>query len=364
MKTGRTLQELAAEVTRQRDVAKDFVAKTQAVVMEPVNGDVMLALPGQDAFDINSNGHRQIGDHVAIPARYYDRMRASAPDLLATNVNRWFKDEPATRMIRTLDGSVRAFLSDRFRPLDNYGLLEAVLPVLGAADVKIMSCEVTETRLYIKAVDARIERDVPTGKKMGDGSHTIFDTLSPAIIISNSEVGHGSLKIESGIYTKACTNMAMISARAMKKYHVGKKHDLLEGEGYEQFLTDETKEARDLAVWLQVRDVVAGAFAAEKFDALLQVFAGSTEDQIGDDPIKVLDLTAKRFGFSEDEKGGVLKHLIEGGDLTRYGLHAAVTRTAQDIESYDRATEFERFGGDLIELPKTEWKRLTSATAA
>jgi hypothetical protein len=35
----------------------------------------------------------------------------------------------------------------------------------------------------------------------------------------------------------------------------------------------------------------------------------------------------------------VLKHLILGGSLTTWGLANAVTRAAQDAESYDRATE-------------------------
>ena len=33
-------------------------------------------------------------------------------------------------MVRTLDGNARAFLSDRYRRLDNYDLLAHVLPML------------------------------------------------------------------------------------------------------------------------------------------------------------------------------------------------------------------------------------------
>ncbi|MBL0089244.1 MAG: hypothetical protein IPP44_22195 [Ideonella sp.] len=33
-------------------------------------------------------------------------------------------------MVRTLDGQARAFLSDRYRRLDNYDLCEHVLPML------------------------------------------------------------------------------------------------------------------------------------------------------------------------------------------------------------------------------------------
>jgi len=39
-------------------------------------------------------------------------------------------EKPERRMVRTLDGSTRAFLSDRYRPLDNFDLAHEVFHVL------------------------------------------------------------------------------------------------------------------------------------------------------------------------------------------------------------------------------------------
>ena len=76
-------------------------------------------------------------------------------------------------------------------------------------------------------------------------------------------------------------------------------------------------------------------------------------------------LLVERFGkrnqLTEGERGGILRHLIEGGDLTRYGLHGAVTRFSADVEDYDRATEFEKLGGAVIELPKSDWMEVLKA---
>ena len=55
---------------------------------------------------------------------------------------------------------------------------------------------------------------------------------------------------------------------------------------------------------------------------------------------------------------GVLRHLIVEGDLSGYGIVNAVTHYSQDVEDYDRATEFEALGGKLIELAPTDWKCL------
>ena len=56
-----------------------------------------------------------------------------------------------------------------------------------------------------------------------------------------------------------------------------------------------------------------------------------------------------------------LRHLIAQADLSGYGLVNAVTHFSQEVEDYDRATEFEALGGKLIELTAAEWKPLAEA---
>ena len=192
MKTGLSLTALAQEIERRSAAKQDFIAPTGKMEMVVSEDKPALALANGTVktFDVNSVAHGQIAEFAGIPKAYYDRMASVDPALLATNVNRWIHDEQKRgekRMVRTLDGSVRAVLSNKYRPLENEELAEAVLPVLLDGDFLILSSQITDTRLYIKAVSRSIERDVPTGRKMGDGSHVFFDTVSPAITISNSE---------------------------------------------------------------------------------------------------------------------------------------------------------------------------------
>lgn len=359
MKTGQTLDALAAEVLRQRDLKRDFVASASALSMNAAG--THLTLKGVDDFGIQKLAHRQLSEFTGIPAKYYDVMQERAPDLLAANVNRWLTDHNGTkRMVRTLDGQVRAFVSEKYRPLENAELIEAVVPPIMQMGLTIMSCQLTETRLYLKAVDPRIERDIPKGGgKMGDGGHTIFDTVSPGIVISNSEVGLGMLSIETGVWTRACTNMAIFAQRSMRKYHVGGKSDL--SEGITELLSDKTKRITDAAVWSQAADVVRGAFDQARFDAALEEVRGMSEQKITGDVPSVVEVAAKQLGLADGERRSVLQHLIEGGDLSRYGLFNAITRTAEDLDDYDRATQFERLGGQIIELPANDWKRIAEA---
>lgn len=363
MKIGRTLTELAAEIERQQNAKQDFVAPTKQMRAVYDGNAVNLAMGNVGDFGITDLAHQQIGEFAGIPKPYYDRMRAEVPELLTSNINTWFDRKPANRLVRVLDAKNRAFLSDAYRPLENYDLADAVLPTLLDNQLEIMSCEITEKRLYIKAVDQRITRDVPTGRKIGDGSHVFFDTCSPAIIISNSEVGYGRLTVESGIFTKVCTNLATIAAGGMKKTHIGGKHMLDNGtvQNIDALLTTETRKATDKAVWLQVRDVVKGAFDDAVFTARCKALGALAEDKIGDDVVKTVELSARKFGLSDLVAKTVQKHLIEGGDLTRMGMFNAITRTAQDQDNYDDASDLERLGGKIIELTKSEWKEIALA---
>jgi hypothetical protein len=366
MKTGRSLTDLAAEIERRANGKSDLVASTQVTKMQfggARDGNPIKLLVGDNhEFGVNEIAHGQIAAHAEIPKAYYDRMLKDAGGLLVNNVNTWFEKYPVPRMIRTLDGNARAFLSDKFSPdMENEDLAEAVLPVLLDMNLAIMSCEITDRRLYIKAVDKKVERELAkTGARFGDGGHTIVRVTSPAITISNSEVGMGALSIQGGVYDQFCSNLASFGERSMRRSHVGAQHKVAEGELY-AMLSDKSKRLNNAALWSTVRDVVRAVFDRAKFDALVDKIEGSHADKIGGDVVKVVEMSTRKLGLLESEGKSVLKHLIEGGDLSRFGLYNAVTRMSQDIESYDRATELERIGAQVIELPKADWQVLAEA---
>jgi hypothetical protein len=367
MKQGRSIEQLAAEVLRQAQTKRDFISRTESMAaMDRDGGEIALAVGDKGEFPVNKIAHDQIGEHCGIPRAYYQRMQEHAPDLLATNINRWFAKYPAARMVRTLDGRARAFLSDAYRPLDNFDFIEAVYPILEKRKLTLMACEVTDTRLYLKAVDEQLFKDVPVGFKMGDGSHKIFDTCAPAIILSNSEVGYGRLVIETGVYTSACTNMALFAGGggSFKRTHIGARHKIADGVSTEEFdsiMSDATKKKTLEALWSQAGDVIGAAFSTKVIGERLEKLADAAGYQITGNIEKVVEVAAEKFGLNDGERGSVLRHLIEGGKLSKYGLHAAITRAAQDCESFDRATDLEYLGGKVIELPKTEWEVLAKA---
>lgn len=347
MKEGRSLMDLVREIERQATAKRDFVSDTRLLDFLP---DGRLVLPvGQEMedFGITDLAHRQIAERLKIPAAYYDRMRNEAPELLASNVNTWFGQNPERRMVRTLDGNVRAFLSDRYRVLDNYDLAEAVLPIISGMDAKIVSCEITDTKLYLKVLNEGLQADIKVG-----------DMVQAGMIISNSEVGRGSVSVEPLIYRLVCKNGLIASDFSLKKYHVGRAAD--EGNAYEIF-RDETLQADDRAFMLKVQDVVRTAVDELKFGLIVQRMRETTEAQIKGDPVKAVEVVSNKLGLNGDERGGMLRHLIQGGDLSQWGVVNAVTRLAQDVDDYDRAIELERMGGKLLILPKRDWQEIAGA---
>jgi hypothetical protein len=368
MKTGKTLTELAAEIERQNLTKDDYVTPSTAMSIVPgLNpetgtwGTTHLELKDTGRFGIKDIAHKQIAEHVKIPAPYYDRMRAEAPQLLADNVNHWFKSNPTKRMVRTLDGNARAVLSNSYRPLDNFDFANAILPVIAERKLEIVSCDITERRLYLKAIDKQ-EFQVPVGYKMGDGSHRIFDVCCPVFIASNSEVGFGRVVLETGVYTKACTNLAWFADGGFKRTHVGARHEVTDGvQNIDALLSERTKAKTDEALWMQLRDVLKSAFQGDRITKRIEMLTAAAENKIDGAVEKVVTTAADRFGLNEGERNSVLRHLIEGGSLTQYGLHAAFTRAAADVDDYDRATEMEYMGGKVVTLPRTEWQAIANA---
>lgn len=353
MKKGLTLQEMAAEIDRQSKQKADYLVDTRTVQMESCGGQVYLNMQGNEIepLEINQIAHRQIGTHLKIPADYYDRMLSEYPDLLSHNVNSWLNREPSTRMIRTLGGTARAFLSNRYRRIDNMEIAKVVLPIIGQMQgAHFESCQITESRMYIKVVNRRLEAEVVPG-----------DIVQAGVIISNSEVGQGSVSIQPLVFRLVCSNGMVVNDAAARKYHTGRINILEENF---QLYSEETLIAEDYAFVKKIQDTVEAAVKETRFSKVIELMRSASKVQINTTDVPgVVKLASKDFKITEEESTGILQHLIEGKDLSLYGLSNAVTRHSQDVGNYDRATELESIGYRILSMPGTQWNRINQVAA-
>ena len=122
-------------------------------------------------------------------------MPEEKPDLLAANVNAWFRHSPSKRLLRTMDGTARAFLSNRYRCIDNYEIAQA------------------------------------------------------GGIVSNSETSMGAVSIHTLIYRLVCSNGMIINDAQTRCNHAGRVNELDESL---QFYSEQTLAVDDRAFILKV----------------------------------------------------------------------------------------------------------------
>lgn len=351
MKTGRPLNEVMMELNRQNQRKKDYIGSAQALhLFEDGQTFEIGSMSGAQQFGTTRLFHRQVASALGIPAKYYDIMQSQKPELLAQNVNAWLSDRENSYMIRTMDyggGRVaRALLSDRYRRIDNMEIASAVLPLFAGSDqYEVISSEVTENRMYLKILSRRLEMEVVPG-----------DYVQAGVVISNSEVGLGSVNVQPLVYRLVCTNGMIVNDMGERKNHVGRAAKAVEDSFH--IYSDETMEAEDKAFLLKLRDVTMAAIEEGRFAQVVGKLKESAGIPITGKVTEVVELTGKTYGFNTDEQDSILQYLIAGGDLSQYGLSNAITRASQDVESYDRATALEGIGWQVAAMPATQWKEL------
>ena len=341
MKQGiKTVQRLYDELERQRNARQDILASTKSINFSSDSRGSVVSVDTGDKllhFAVSDLAHAQIADRLSIPKKYYDRMRAENPSLLDVNVNVWLANEPETRMLRTLDGKLRAFLSDRYRRLDNLELLHHILPVISEMKgCEIISQDITDTHLYLKVISKNVKAEISTG-----------DVVQAGFVISNSEIGLGALKIEPLVYRLVCKNGMINKDYSHKKYHTGKQ--VADTDNAYELYSDATLAADDKAYFLKVQDIVAAAVDEAKFNLTVEKMRKAKDIDTGEDHLKTVEVLCDRYVLNKQEYANILMHFMQNKDFSLFGLTNAVTRSSQDCKDYNRATELERIGGLLLE---------------
>jgi hypothetical protein len=179
------------------------------------------------------------------------------------------------------------------------------------------------------------------------------------LIISNSEVGLGALEVRPLIYRLVCSNGMAVPkdmGSSIRRTHRGAKQDV--GILY----SEETIRLEGQMIGHQVRDILRTILSEDMLHQYLAKLKNAKEQEINGKIPKVIEELGKTVGFTQNEGDGILRRLVEGGELNRFGMVNAVTADAQDNElSYDRASHMELLGGKILELPQRQWNSISQA---
>jgi hypothetical protein len=370
MKAGMSLEALLSEVQRQNSVKRDFTTSTEdnvrMVEAEDLPNKVAVVMLKDGAaelerFAVSEQAHKQIAARLNIPSRYYLRLLADHRDLVVHQVNALFEREPASRLFRTLDGTLRAFLSDRYLRLDNNDVLEQTLPAIvkGELETQLLSTNVGENKMHMKVLFTGDELAHEVTSRTKDGSTRI---IRPGFRMSNSETGQGTLAIEGFFYDGYCLNgcvFGQIEAFSFKRTHLGGR--LIEGVDFE-VLSDQSRELEDKAIISQVSDVMTALANPEFAQKMVTRLRATTETGDVQSPIGAVDLAVKELDLREDEKESILTTFIEDRDYSQWGLASAITQVAnKEATTYERSCELENVGANVIDLNQIQWNRFVQA---
>ena len=366
-----TAEGMLATLKQERENQIDFISDTRTLNMVPMADELkeqvplveeqerlhpsapqVAIIPRQDEdwykqtgpIVLNSHAHEQVAAQLKIPRQYYKRMLAEEPDLLALNVNRWLEEIPARRLFRVQRdeniGVARAYLSDRYRRLDNLELAESFVPMLveEGSQWRIHQCGLTSVRMHIEAIYPNLNGEVKVG-----------DEVALAVKITSSEVGSGALSVQLGVHRLICSNLMVVPKWSQRQIHLGRQQDEMVA-----LLSDATIKKEDQLIIDKMRDVVTGMADTERFQELLGTMKESAGYEL-DDPVKATEILCGDLALTAGESNLVANNMIKGGDASIWGLTNALTAAARDLDM-ERKSELELAAGKMMETA-TDWNR-------
>ena len=362
MKTGIALENLTKEIKRQQAAKLDFIVPNNKVTFTNMGGRFEALIDmGDDTthrFGLTAHAHNQLASYIGINKNYYQKMLQYESGLLAISLNQWFQRQSpengekialpfgdSNRMVRTLDGNIRAFLSDSYLRIDNYDVMTALWPVFQEfPELQFESVNVTENNFYLKVVSPKKTFEVKEG-----------DIVQAGVVITNSETGTGSFKIQPMTFRLWCLNGCThaIMGDAIKRTHRGSIQlqgvQQFRAYGKDQYSLLETEMIENIRN--SVRNVLSGMW----MEHVAEKMQHATTVKIAD-PEKAVQILTNRKLVSEAEgeliMRNYLKHAYYNGE-TVYGLFNAVTRSSQDVDNYTRASELEALGDSVLDMYAT-----------
>lgn len=347
MKSQYNIEELASKLMENARNKKDMIVDT-SYMTAIANGDVKLHIEDKklgidDTYTMNNTCLNQIATKVGISKKYLDKMRDGHNALLQDNFNYWMQNTPKQQMIRTQGTTARAFLSDKYKRVDNEEIAQTVLPILVNEGYEIISSAITDSKMYIKARLPKLEREVTKG-----------DVVQAGVTISNSEVGAGSVNVSPFIYRLVCLNGMTINDARLNSRHLTSSQATLDG--VYEILSDKSKELDNKALLSKVHDVVLSTSDEVRFEHNVAKMHQATEIKIKS-PTKVIEVLENRYDLSKLEGESILENLVNRRDDTQkfanlWSVVNSITALGNTMEDYDRGTKMQEIGGRLLNEPQ------------
>ena len=321
------LESLIKELESQKPLKWDEKLHSSQIRMVLAGTEPRFQFEAEGLLRIQESCHSQIAEKLEIPLKYYRKMQAEAPELLAQNVNAWLERTEKEFFIRGLGDTVRAFLSDRYRVIDHLDVLMCALNELQAHEAEIEDCYLSETEMNIK-VKSQALQDFIRHKD---------DLIMGGMFLTNSETGHKALRVEPRLFRVKCSNGLIIEEMVTREVHIG------------------NDDVFDEVIYLSLRRSIRELFS--RFGEIVLLMRESTEFKVKN-PKKVISNVVEHYRLSEAQRDNILMAFGAEPECDKLGIANALTLAAHKEETWEKSVEMEKIAGRLITLPMEEFKAL------
>jgi len=271
-----------------------------------------IRITKNEPHPMRSIAQQSISNRLGIPIHY---LRKCPSEVQAYNMNHWIKEEKNEQLFVRLDGEdVRAIFTPRYRPIDNFEVLER-LDSLGYPPETPVQCHLDHEFMSLSILD---------------GKQTFAfngDKITPGISVSNSEVGLACLSIAAFLLRLICTNGLI----AKTEVHASYKHVSLKV--FKEFP--------------EVLEKVSVELAKKREQLRI-----STESVV-DNPATTMENFNRQFQLSKPEREAVQWGWSRESGYTMFHLVNAYTRASQfGGLSAESSYRLQRTGGMILEMVK------------
>jgi hypothetical protein len=294
----------------------------------------------------------QLFSRVNVPIRYVNKQTADGNGgVMWKHLQDLLDKSDKKVMLRTLDGHVRSVLSSSYKIIDSYDVMTKTVDLLGKHGADIMEVKVFDDNFQITACKAdMVQRLDEFFDKNDQGPHTWFreggDPQFPLLSISNNENGSGGLHVKFGFFAQVCKNTATLSKSVVELRHIGA--DLATRVAESLVLSASTRNLIAAADMSKIGDAIAACFNQEKFRELVRVMAKAKLDVIEAEKVEAAcKAVIVSGGLPRDTLTLMMEKVMEGRDLSRYGIAQATTALAHKA-SDALAFKLEAAGGELL----------------
>lgn len=377
-----TLQNLIEELNRQRASRVDFVTDTRYLDLglgdegfffdAPSNSPASEWLTEPTPFNRPALNQFLLALTPTLGVSLYDACLGASklpvssehPQLQALRAfaENLMIEAPKRRLVRVLDGHIRAYLSNRYRMLDNYDLAFTALDAAKDHGGQVIECSLSDTKMRLKFTSQAIvdsinlsQESKPVGWYSGGLGNQGFlskvgakswgdlpggpEALHPVVTVTGSETGHGGTSVRLGIMLGACFNVATVED-VVREIHLGEALD-------EMIFTAETITKASQVTIAKVKDAVTAAFTPERFELIAAKARGAQQDKI-EAPAAAIDNLVINGDITQTDRDDLLMYFVRDYTPTRFGLAQAVSRLAQDKDDGDTSTALEDLAGSML----------------